>query len=424
MRTPSFVSTLALLLLTAALSCVRTPLSGGTGTETINTFALLSDGTPARGALAMVIDERGWMDSLRQGASPVVSRAVADSNGRVELTIPINFRGFNIQVDHTQQGALVPTVDSDLPAGDTIRLKPYASYTGSFSGPANRITRMFLSGSAYTVSIGSAGNFYFDKVAPAAFTVIGSTRLLDTIVVAGAVTLAPGNKTVDTTLNASSYRLLIDNFENGVGPTALGQFIPTMSWYAVSDSGLLSWSASGNAFYWTNFSSSPTGRSFVSLSPVPGDNGGTALSFTAVLTKSATNLFTLSGMSFEGVNPNGVNLSSMTGFSLRCRGNGTLWVEFKTRRLDSASQKAQNRSSYAYTITLSTTMTSYRIPVDSLRIVPGNFSMQQYPWSEESKNVKTMEFEFSEKTNRAGDTLRLILDDLYLEGVQLDDVMH
>ena len=419
MRASIFCTGLALAA--GLLSCERNPIAGGTGTETINTFACLSDGTPARGASVQVIDAQGWMDSVRQGASAVIARAVTDSNGRAQLTIPPNLQGYSIQIDHSQQGALIPRVDYDFPTGvgDTVstRLQPFASYTGSF-GDTGRITRMFLSGSAYSASIGSAGNFYFDKVAPSVFTVVGSTGLRDTIVVAGAVVLAPGVKTLDTALNASIDRLPIDNFETGVGPTALGNFIPAISWYAVSDSGLLAWNPDLYSFYWTDFNVTPRGRSFVSLAPIAGDNGGTALNFTARLSNAAKNIFTTAGITFTNAFPGGVDLSSMTGLSLRCKGNGILWIKLRTRKLDSAT-KATTPCSYTYTLNLTTTMTLYQLPVDSLRIVPVALSKQQYPWASESKNVESLDFEFSVKTNTVGVTMHMVVDDIDLEGVSL-----
>jgi hypothetical protein len=64
-------------------------------------------------------------------------------------------------------------------------------------------------------------------------------------------------------------------------------------------------------------------------------------------------------------------------------------------------------------------MTLYQLPVDSLRIVPVALSKQQYPWASESKNVESLDFEFSVKTNSIGVTMNMVVDDIYLEGVGL-----
>jgi hypothetical protein len=415
MRKVLFYFQLTIAFAIGLLSCEHNPISGGTGTETINTFAKLSDGTPARGASVLLIDASGWIDSIRQGASPVLERGVTDSNGRVELIVPKTNSTINIQIDHIQQGALLSTI---LPDNDTIHLQPYASFTGAFSDSTQQISRLFLSGSAYSAWIGSSGNFYFDKVAPGSFTVLGSTGLQNSLELGGTVTLSAGAKIVDTTLNASANRLLLDNFETGVGPTALGYFIPLISWYAVSDSGLLTWNPGFNTFDWTDFNVTPRGRSFISLAPIAGDNGGTAMSFTARLSNAAKNIFTTAGISFTNAFPGGVDLSSMTGLSLRCKGNGVLWIKLRTRKLDSAT-KATTPCSYTYTLNLTNTMTLYQLPVDSLRIVPVAIPKQQYPWASESKNVESLDFEFSVKTNSIGVTMNMVVDDIYLEGVGL-----
>jgi hypothetical protein len=64
-------------------------------------------------------------------------------------------------------------------------------------------------------------------------------------------------------------------------------------------------------------------------------------------------------------------------------------------------------------------MTLYQLPVDSLRIVPVAIPKQQYPWASESKNVESLDFEFSVKTNSIGVTMNMVVDDIYLEGVGL-----
>ena len=60
------------------LSCGIAPHTGGSGTETVNTYAVLCDGKPANGAIVSLIDPHSWLDSVSQNASPVLQRTVAD----------------------------------------------------------------------------------------------------------------------------------------------------------------------------------------------------------------------------------------------------------------------------------------------------------------------------------------------------------
>jgi hypothetical protein len=65
---------------------------------------------------------------------------------------------------------------------------------------------------------------------------------------------------------------------------------------------------------------------------------------------------------------------------------------------------------------------SLTVPVDSLRILPAIQLPAQHPWTQESRRVVDIEFEFSKNTNRMGDTLHLYLDDFYLNGAGLDNL--
>ena len=417
MRPFSFLPKLFLVVMTGLLSCERSPLSSGTGTETINTYAFLSDGTPAKGASVRIIDASGWIDSVGIGSSPVLQNVVADSLGRFTIAKTNAVKSINVQIDHAEQGLFIPfTTLSNL--DDTLRLQTYASYAGSFRTDDQAPRQVLLSGTIYQTAIGPTNAFNFSKVAPGAYMILGVSGALPQLQVgtSGAMTLYPGVATVDTALNSSFDRLLIDNFENGVGPTALGNLIPSLNWYSVSNTDLILWNKTTRS--WDTKPYPPGCSSTASLSPVSGTISSTAMEFSSTLDPNCSNPFSIAGISFGDYNKNGVDFSSMTGFSLTAHGKGVIWVRFETKTLDTATN---GQSNYTYPIQLTDTVTNYFVPVDSLRILPAIQSPWQFPWSVVSKNLIDIEFEFSIKTNSGATPMQLIIDDFYVNGVHLDD---
>jgi len=416
---------IAMILLAFLLSCGINQTAGGGGTETVNTFAVLSNGLPASGAIVRIIDGNAWLDSLKAGASAVIESTVADNNGLIKFHKHDNYNNINVQIDHVEQGAFLSGISRLRLDNDTLRLDKYASYSGSFTTAEPSITRLYLSGSAYQTTVDEKGTFNFSKVASGAYALIGvdKTSSSPTITTCGGTTLEAGATNIDTGLNAVSNRLLIDNFETDVGPTSLGPIFPNVpSWYSVSEAGNLSWDNSIRAWIWALYSAANppplSCQSYIAVTKAPGANAGTAMEFSAALDTNCTaDPYTTAGISFRPFNKSGIDLSAMQSFSLKVHGNGTIWVRFESRVLDSTSK---NASDYSFPIVLTSAWQYLQIPIDSLRILPALQSPGQFSWSTESKSVIDIEFEFSRFANPIGDTLHLYLDDIYLNGVGLD----
>jgi len=399
---------------TLFITCGTEPISGGSGTETVNTFAYLCNGKPASGAIVSVIDPLLWLDSVSLKASPVVQRTTADEHGRITLNLPHREQPYNIQIDHSEQGYFVKSVVSEDLDDDTCRLQPFATFNALFN-EEHDITQMYLSGSAYQASVGLDGNFYFTGVAPGPYSLIGVSGAPSPmrVVICGATTLENGEASVDASLNPVYGRLLLDNFENGLGPTVLGDIAPELWWYTVSDSGMYYWKRSSASWRWSQYA----GHSYTSISTVSDTRGGSALSFVAVLDSTVTAPIATAGIFFKDRNPDGIDLSGMTACSFFARGKGTISVRFESAGLDTISGYL---SAYTYPVVLADTMKHYVIPIDSLRIQYPVFFPNLYPWSQESKRILRMEFEFSQTKNVLQDTLHVVLDDLYLEGVGVE----
>jgi hypothetical protein len=401
-------------------SCTDT-LSGGTGTETINTYAVLPNGSPASGATVQLIDARWWIDSIHIEASPVLGKGVTDKNGFCSITIPKRRGQINLQIDHCSEGLLlqIPTkASSDI---DTVKLKSYSSISGSSANNNVSSSSALIAGTTYKVAIDENNLFSFKKVPPGSFALLCmkssavETRVLSNTsfsITAGA------EDTLDTCIT-DQQRLLIDNFESGVGPTSLGAIIPVLGWYVLSDSQYFRWDPE-DASWKQNAVNTIIAHSTIGFDSIVNSDGH-AFFYTTKLDSNplAVKANSLIGISFKPLSSNGIDLSSMTHFSFKASGNGTIWVRFETEALDKIYSGV---SHYSYPIVLSKNPKIYSIPVDSLRILPEIVMSEYYPWKALSQHVFRIEFNFSPQANVRNEKLTLSLDDLYLDGVSLSSV--
>ncbi|MBN1308222.1 MAG: hypothetical protein JXA18_09920 [Chitinispirillaceae bacterium] len=394
---------------------------GGTGTETVNTYAMRPDGMPAAGAEAKIIEARFWIDSIQNGASPILRKAIADDNGRIELCFPEHDATVNLQIDHEDGALLLPLPVSVRDHLDTVRLQSHASFSGTFDDSSAPPSRVLLAGTSYQSSVNESGAFIFKEVAPGSYAVLSVNDALPAPAVADgiALTLKEGAVLQQQMLPVDSSRLLIDNFESGIGPTSLGRIIPVFGWYVLSDSLYYYWHV--EKAEWTKGVSSVIGHSPICYDSTADGTGGRALSFSTVLDPLSSRANALIGITFKPLSNSGIDLSSMSAFSLRASGKGTIRVRFESTGLDSASSLL---SHYAYPIRLSNVMQQYTVPVDSLRILEPVSYASRYPWKTESKNILRIEFEFSPNANDRGDSLSCTLDDFYLEGISITSLLE
>lgn len=396
------------------ISCGINPQAGGSGTETVNTFAYLED-IPAEGAIVSVIYPESWLDSIRNSNSPTILQDTCDEKGRINLQVPEGEHSFNLQIDYSEAGLFLQSVTAARIDGDTLFLLPYISYSGTLDSVNGEISNMYLSGSTYRTSLSGDGTFKFCDIAPGAYTVVGGDGGSQ-VAVCGAVTLSDGEQAGAMALNSAFNRLLIENFESGFGPTTVGGIAPELWWYTFSDGGMLSWNRSFDTWLWMPLGD---GNSYTDATLIPGENGdGSALQFTAVLDSTMLLPFGTAGIFFKDFSDEGIDLSAMTGISMRVRGTGTVRVRLVSAGLDSVFP--EYTSSYCYPLTLPAAWQQVTIPVDSLIILEPVRFPDLYPWSSESERILRIEFEFSGRENPVEDTLRLICDDLFFNGVGVE----
>ncbi|MBD3322085.1 MAG: hypothetical protein GF350_13385 [Chitinivibrionales bacterium] len=422
MRGALLISGCLTALLCGALGCGSQPTAGGTGTETVNTYAFLSTGEPARGATVRVIDAEGWLDSTRSGSSPVIESTVVGDDGRFSMDPRTRAGIENLQIDYPGEALLLRHVHRDRLSGDTIRLDVPASYGGTLSSGTAPISRLLLAGSAYQADVDASGAFSFPAVAAQAYAALIVTNTTSPgLVTGGSVNLAPGENVTDTGLNVSPARLLVDNFEGGVGPSALGLIRPVLSWYAYSDSFDLTWDWDTRSWEWSkSIKGAPYGHSDMTITAIPDDRGGTAAEFVALLDSAYSYPYAGIGIPLASLKSGGVDLSSMSAFSLRAAGSGTIRIRLETQLLRNINN---SDSHFTYSLALDSTWRKYTIPIDSFTIQPALSQPGQYTWQDVARNVEFIEFHFSHVNNPGADTLQLRIDDVYLENVTLDSLL-
>ncbi|MCX7725500.1 MAG: hypothetical protein N2053_01495 [Chitinispirillaceae bacterium] len=390
---------------------------GGSGTETVNAFVFLPDGSPARGANVELIDNKGWIDSIAVGSSPVINKCSTDKKGFFSLEIPTDNSSYNLQIDHQGGGIFIP-----LPVANKeplkIQLKPYNSLKGSFTNDSTPI-ELFLSGTSYSTKTTESFYFYFPAVASGSYALICKNRN-NNLWIANMFSFENGEKEYYfDKLSAKIDRLLIDNFDAGVGPTSIGKIFSTaLGWYVLSDSLYFYWDNGEKE--WTQGKSSIIGRSPIWFDSITYESNNKAFTFSTILDTSSPYANALIGINTKQLTGKGIDLSTLKNFSLRAWGKGNIRVRFESKGLEDYGYVL---SFYTYIIKLQKNPTNYLIPVDSLKIIEKGPNPLSFPWEREAKNILRIEFEFSPSDNSKGDTLTLYLDDFYLEGITLSKLL-
>jgi hypothetical protein len=410
-------TTLIVLGTVMVLSCSNNIEStGGTGTETVNTFARLPDGTPAAGATARIVAARRWIDSISSGSSPVLGETIADKHGHLVLDFQQPDEQINLQIDHANGALLIPLPAEPRTKADTVYLRHPTSLSGKVAAASEKPAQVHLAGTDYTSPITEAGIFSFGNIAPGSYAVVSTGGATPGALLgcSNALSLTEGTATTGYELTTSD-RILIDNFESGVGPTSLGRIFPVLGWYVLSDSLYYLWNTVEDR--WEFKPSTPIGNSPIYYDSIASP-GNKAFSFSTKLDPVSLRANAVAGILLTPLSSSkqGIDLSAMTGFSIRASGKGILRVRFESQRLDKESNTVSN---YSYPLVLSDSWREYNIPVDSLRILNQVLIPSKYPWKEESKNILRLEFEFSTSENRRNDSLYCTLDDFYLEGVSI-----
>ncbi|MFW5775409.1 MAG: hypothetical protein ACOCW2_03885 [Chitinivibrionales bacterium] len=410
MKSNAFITALAFL---ALLRCSN-PTAGGSGTETINTFVSLPGGTPATGAVVKVIDAHGWVDSIRLKKSPVLESTTVAANGGFFLQSQPS-RMVNIQIDNGATGRFLHQVRAGQLVGDTLFLDSTRFYGAAVDRPMAGDIAFRLSGTTYVSQITSPREIRMRNIAPGSYTLVAMDTAADghPVIIKG-VDLSSSVQPVQPPLELDLDRILLDDFETGVGPTTISRIFQGISWYTYSDSGAQEWDDAQRRWVAVEDGFVPQASSWMSIDSVDDGRGGKAAFFSASLDYTVDPPWAGAGFRLRRSGKEHVDLSMMQSFSLRVRGTGAVTVRLETDTYDSIGQ---GYSQFSAVINLTETWQTHTIPVSSLNLsMPLEATQQFVPWESASQAVNKIEFEFTGSNNTA-ETVQLYLDEIYLNGV-------
>jgi|GEM_PF-1549344 len=408
-------------------------IAGGTS-ETTNgeDIATLTyaDGSAAARVRILIVDDEDWTGKVAEGRSVVIDSAYTDADGKVALKPPATPR-CNLQIDADSQGGFVRDIRSHLAStlgekplnsADSIRLAKAArafilAPNGSISGRARTdtgaaISEMRLLGTAYTAALNVDGYYTFNAVAPGTYGLVAMVRRNGSVqpVVEDTVVLLPGDtlrnrNVLDTVprpiLTDTLPRTLVDDFEHGFWwNTVLGKSLGEGMWYSKTVGG----SGAGLQFFGGREAFADTSlRAVLRV-------GKTDSSFVSIgfqIGMFSTNTF--------------YDLSKLTAFGFWAKGSGSVDVTFLAKGADTSIASV---IPYAYTVALQPTWSKVTIPGDSLQGRPvAAVGPQPAPWAIASSHVIAVEFIAKRPLSIPGDTVTLWMDEMYFEGMRLQDVV-
>jgi len=393
---------IAVFLVSAALcgmitlfSCTPS-LTDGNSSETTNVAIVTSTGQPAVGAKVKLIDAGNWAYLSVRQKNVVLDSAIAGPDGTATFsTLPGST--CNLQIDHVGSGIVVPgfsrngkTVDST----GLIRLRNYATLRGTCSADSEKTTYAILDGTSYRSPVTSDGSFVFSGVAPAMYSlVLGNS--FGNLSLAGTASLVEGKTFTGDTIRPQYTSLLIDDFEGGDSTSVLGR-ITNGYWYRFDDA-----HDGGHTTIATSIQqgAGPRGTSVMRADIVLGQDTG-------------IDLYAGVGV-YIGTNKREWDFSSMTAISFWARGKKTIRVSVESHLIDSI----QSWPNFGKTIALDSVWRHIVIPVDSLDLRNSKAADLGITWATAAKRIYRIEFDATEAYDKAGDTIKLELDDIRIEGI-------
>lgn len=408
----------AALVICTLLRCTNPSTAGGSGTETVNTYASLPCGAPATGAVVRVIDAGGWIDSVRRQTSPVLESTIVATNGSFTLSTAAS-RMINLQIDNGASGRILQLVSAKELAGDTLILGPTHTFRAQVNNSVSQEVTYRLSGTTYK-SDSIPGSISITGIPSAVYTLVAAGKPTDWYpVILKGLDLTISAQPPHASIQLAYDNLLVDDFETGIGPSTMSNLFPGISWYTYSDWKAREWDETVREWVPISDTSQGNSRSWVEIDSVDDGLGGKAAFFKAFLDHSFEFPWAGAGI-FLNSRKGGIDLSMMESFSLRAKGAGTLTVRLETAAYDSINS---GHSQFSTVIYLTPDWQTYTIPVQDLRLILPLESEQHFvSWETASRAVSKMEFDFAAQDNQA-DTLELYIDDLYLNGVTAGSFM-
>jgi hypothetical protein len=169
---------LALALTAGLQGCGQDRMAGGTieTTNGISARITLPTGHPAAAIKVYLLDEQDWLSKIKSGESLVLDSAETDSAGRFRLgRKPDTARTAGLYADVEGYGVFIHDatqrrLDSEFKG--EIGLTRKLDFMGVVEGTGFGARRIFLSGSPFAADVDASGNFRFQGVPAAAYSLV------------------------------------------------------------------------------------------------------------------------------------------------------------------------------------------------------------------------------------------------------------
>ncbi|MFW6244979.1 MAG: hypothetical protein ACOC36_03740, partial [Fibrobacterota bacterium] len=146
---------------------------------------------------------------------------------------------------------------------------------------------------------------------------------------------------------------------------------------------------------------------------------GKSLSAQAVLGNGADYPFAGLGVNVLSQGQN-CDFSTVNSISFWARGNCTVYFSVETEIVDQINWSPH----FGMQIELTDTWTEYTVQMDNIAVPPSSEAAKQgLGWDDVKHTVRRIEFDLPYGANTLGDTLLFEIDDVYIHGAQIEDLL-
>ncbi len=376
---------------------------GGGATETVNCKVVSSTGKPDSGAVVRLVDAGNWFEKRQSGIPVVLDSAVTGKDGRITFEYDTGYT-CNMEVDGDGKAAFIRDVSS-LNDGSSVPqiivLQPAASFGVSLDS-GNTVARVELFGTTYSSTV-QGDRFTIAQMAPGVYPLLLVTE--EEVYHFGNTAEIGEGADVTVRLGVDESALLIDDFEGDFRlyhPSKLG-LITGGNWYTYDDSG-----------------EADSNTSFINID-ISEQNAfeGKSLSAQAVLGNGADYPFAGLGVNVLSQGQN-CDFSTVNSISFWARGNCTVYFSVETEIVDQINWSPH----FGMQIELTDTWTEYTVQMDNIAVPPSSEAAKQgLGWDDVKHTVRRIEFDLPYGANTLGDTLLFEIDDVYIHGAQIEDLL-
>lgn len=412
MKTLTQLTVLVVLLLW--LSCSHDAVTGGSGTETTDSFVYLASGAPASNCKVFLIDQSNWMKHARSGDF-IVDSTTAAEDGLFTFRNTGSYRNklLSIQIDHDSAGLCRRSIHLDDLDSSTFVLSHYSRVTGTVRN-ATRSAALRIEGTTYRTLVNTDGSFFFKKIAPGNWAVIAED--VSGLHSAGTVPV-PEDTVVDATLDGQwNDRFLLTDFECGfTAPLAEASGISPF-WYLFSDS-----TGKGYDFETGRWvvdlpdDFTKNGNSFIDASVTMTDSSSQRLFIDGRLDQSCSFPYIGIGLVLYTDGNNGINLQDADSIQFEASGTGIIRLILLAKHPQYA-----NKVRFSYVIPLTTENQIVSIDLSSLEINEQTDDSVKISWSEASRHILIMEFAFYDTENTDVSAVNAVIDNIAFKGIDIE----